>query len=124
MDTLLKTSEVEEYKRRLKVALIFTVPIFLLHMIFSRMPGASGLLRLHLIPGLSLLNTLLLLLATPVQVKIAAPFYLNAWKAVKVGGSNMDVLIVLGTSAAYGYSCAALLVSVLSAGSIEGTEFV
>ena len=45
-----------------------------------------------------------LLLATPVQFVIGARFYRSAWKAVKARSGNMDVLVVLGTTAAYGYS--------------------
>jgi Cu+-exporting ATPase len=44
------------------------------------------------------------LLATPVQFVIGARFYRSAWKAVKARSGNMDVLVVLGTTAAYGYS--------------------
>lgn len=43
-------------------------------------------------------------LATPVQFVIGAPFYFNAWKAVKSKSANMDVLIVLSTTSAYLYS--------------------
>ncbi|GAB2720258.1 heavy metal translocating P-type ATPase [Paenibacillus thermoaerophilus] len=43
-------------------------------------------------------------LATPVQFVIGWPFYAGAYKAVRSGGANMDVLVVLGTTAAYGYS--------------------
>ncbi|UTH14125.1 heavy metal translocating P-type ATPase [Macrococcus equipercicus] len=45
-----------------------------------------------------------LLLATPVQFVIGRQFYTGAYKALKNGSANMDVLVVLGTSAAYGYS--------------------
>jgi len=45
-----------------------------------------------------------LLLATPVQFVIGARFYRSAWKAIKARSGNMDVLVALGTSAAYGYS--------------------
>ncbi len=44
------------------------------------------------------------LLATPVQFWIGARFYKGAWKSLKGGGANMDVLVVLGTSMAYFYS--------------------
>ncbi len=44
------------------------------------------------------------LLATPVQVIIGARFYLAAWKAVRNGAGNMDLLVALGTSTAYVYS--------------------
>ncbi|WP_374334736.1 heavy metal translocating P-type ATPase [Leeia sp.] len=44
------------------------------------------------------------LLATPLQCWLGAPFYRSAWRAVRAGAANMDVLVALGTSAAYGYS--------------------
>ena len=42
--------------------------------------------------------------ATPIQIFAGARFYRNAYKALRGGGANMDVLVSLGTSAAYGYS--------------------
>jgi len=45
-----------------------------------------------------------LLLATPVQFYIGKPFYTGAYKALRNGSANMDVLVSLGTSAAYFYS--------------------
>jgi Cu+-exporting ATPase len=44
------------------------------------------------------------LLATPVQFVAGARFYRGAWAALRSGGANMDVLVALGTSAAYGLS--------------------
>jgi P-type Cu+ transporter len=48
------------------------------------------------------------LLATPVQFWSGRRFYLGAWKAVRGGTANMDVLVALGTSVAYGFSAVAL----------------
>ncbi|MGO1470129.1 MAG: copper-translocating P-type ATPase [Tissierella sp.] len=45
-----------------------------------------------------------LILATPVQFIIGYRFYNGAYKALRGGGANMDVLIAMGTSAAYFYS--------------------
>lgn len=45
-----------------------------------------------------------LALATPVQFIIGWQFYVGAYKALRNGSANMDVLVVLGTSAAYFYS--------------------
>lgn len=44
------------------------------------------------------------LLATPVQFYAGGRFYVGAYRALKGGGANMDVLVALGTSAAYGLS--------------------
>ena len=43
-------------------------------------------------------------LATPVQFIIGKQFYVSAYKALRNGSANMDVLVVMGTSAAYFYS--------------------
>ena len=44
------------------------------------------------------------LLATPIQFMIGWQFYVGAYKNLRHGGANMDVLVALGTSAAYFYS--------------------
>lgn len=57
-------------------------------------------LGMHLmLPG-----ALQLALATPVQFYFGARFYKAGWKALKAGSGNMDLLVALGTSAAYGLS--------------------
>jgi len=49
-------------------------------------------------------------LATPVQIALGKPFYVNSYRAlVRNGRANMDVLIALGSSTAYVYSVAALI---------------
>jgi len=50
-----------------------------------------------------------LALATPVQFWLGARFYRAGWKAVKALTGNMDLLVALGTSAAYGLSLYQLL---------------
>ncbi|BBC78991.1 heavy metal translocating P-type ATPase [Acetobacter orientalis] len=53
----------------------------------------------HVLPG-----WLQFVLATPVQFYCARHFYKQAWNALRAGAANMDVLVVLGTSIAYGFS--------------------
>ena len=48
-------------------------------------------------------------LATPVQFWLGARFYRAGWKALRAGAGNMDLLVALGTSAAYGLSVYQLL---------------
>ena len=63
------------------------------------------------IPGTSLhIGWVAFALATPVQVLLGREFYENSYKALVVNRrANMDVLIALGSSTAYGYSVIALL---------------
>ena len=49
------------------------------------------------------------LLATPVQFWLGARFYKAGWKAARAGAGNMDLLVAVGTSAAYGLSVYMLL---------------
>jgi Cu+-exporting ATPase len=55
-----------------------------------------------------------LALATPVQFIVGKQFYVGAYKALRNGSANMDVLVALGTSAAYFYS---IYLSIASIGS-------
>lgn len=57
-----------------------------------------------------------LVLATPVQFWLGARFYRGAWSAVKNKAGNMDLLVVIGTSAAFGLSLYHLFVFGSSAG--------
>jgi Cu+-exporting ATPase len=59
--------------------------------------------------GIGLPAWLQLALATPVQFVFGARFYVAAWKALRAGAGNMDLLVALGTSAAYFYSLARMI---------------
>lgn len=48
-------------------------------------------------------------LATPVQFYVGLSYYINGYKSIRNGSANMDVLVAMGSSAAYFYSLAALL---------------
>ena len=64
------------------------------------LPMLAGVLDLDwMLPG-----WVQLLLATPVQFWLGARFYRAAWKAILARAGNMDLLVVLGTSAAYAMS--------------------
>ena len=68
-------------------------------------PMLLELFGVHLMPS----GWLQLALATPVQFWLGARFYRTGWKALKAGSGNMDLLVALGTSAAYGLSTYQLL---------------
>ena len=68
---------------------------------------AAAVLSLPLLlpmAGLLLPGWLALLFATPVQFVLGARFYVAGWKALRARTGNMDLLVALGTSAAYFYS--------------------
>jgi Cu+-exporting ATPase len=68
-------------------------------------PMLLSLFGIHWMPA----GWLQLALATPVQFWLGARFYRAGWNAVRAGTGNMDLLVALGTSAAYGLSLYLLL---------------
>ncbi|MBF0307181.1 MAG: copper-translocating P-type ATPase [Alphaproteobacteria bacterium] len=61
-------------------------------------------LLLQMLPGAMMPPWAQMALATPVQFVVGSRFYVGAWKSLRGGAGNMDVLVALGTSAAYGLS--------------------
>lgn len=72
------------------------------------------------VPALFMNPWFQLILATPVQFIIGGQFYVGAYKALRNGSANMDVLVALGTSAAYFYSVY-LTIQSLGMGNMEHT---
>jgi len=85
---------------RFTVAAALTVPLL------------AGLARMTVAPWLPAILTdplFQLALATPVQLWAGWPFYVGAWKALRHGSTDMNTLIAVGTTAAFGYSLATIV---------------
>jgi Cu+-exporting ATPase len=67
-------------------------------------------------------NWLMFVLATPVQFIVGRDYYVGAWKALRHRAPNMDVLVALGSSVAYGYSV--VIAVLLTLGSTAAGEHV
>ncbi len=97
----LREKEIKSLKNSFIISAILTLPLFLA--MFFHMAGIDNILTN---------GWFQFLLATPVQFIIGYRFYNGAYKALRGGGANMDVLIAMGTSAAYFYSIYNLLTGV------------
>ena len=95
-------SEDTDAKKRLLFAALFSLPM-LLNMLIECFVGHGN------VPVLSD-PYLHLALATPVQFVSGAYFYRDAYNALKGGGANMSVLVVLGTTSAYLFSLYQLMI--------------
>jgi len=109
-------------------ASVFTVPLFVLTMVVRHVPAAAAVLDASVVSSrtLPLIDVLAWALATPVQVVAGAGFYRGSWYALRRRRASMDVLIALGTTVAYGFSAAVVVLNATrpaGAGLAEGTVF-
>ncbi|MCJ1402814.1 hypothetical protein MMC11_006035 [Xylographa trunciseda] len=114
LDSLAKTREIQDWRRNFWRSLSFAIPVFLINMVIPLYTPALDFGCFMLIPGLYLGDVLCLLLTIPVQFGIGKRFYISAYKSLKHKSPTMDVLVVLGTSAAFFFSVAAMIVSIIS----------
>ncbi len=98
----LREAEVRGQRRRFLLSATLSFPL-LLGMILHMAAILPDLAHILMHPYVQLA------LATPVQFIAGWPFYRGAWAALRNGSANMDVLVALGTSAAYFFSIANLL---------------
>lgn len=94
----LKSEEYEEQKRKFIMSAILSLP--LLYTMFGHLPAGIALP----VPGLLVNPWFQFILATPVQFYIGSQFYRGAFNSLRNKSANMDVLVALGTSAAFFYS--------------------
>lgn len=116
LQSLAKTREIQEWRRAFTYSLSFAIPVFFISMILPMLPSSLDFGSCPMgIPGLYLGDVICLILTIPVQFGIGKRFYISAYKSLKHGSPTMDVLVVLGTSAAFFFSLAGMMVSILSA---------
>ena len=89
--------EIDLQFRLLIIGLVFTIPLFL----FSMLRDMEMLGTWAYQPWT---NWMMLALALPVQFYVGGQYYVGAYKSLRNGSANMDVLVVMGTSAAFLYS--------------------
>ena len=98
-----RQAEIAKQRRLLTIGLVFTIPLFMLSMARD-----FGLLPAQIADSVWL-NWVFFVLATPVQFYVGWDYYVGAYKALRNGSANMDVLIAMGSSAAYFYSIPVML---------------
>lgn len=103
----LREKDIKDLRKLFLFSLILSIPIFIISMPFQWL-------------GISIpyQNTILLLLATPVQFVVGHRFYRGAFLSLKAKTANMDTLIAVGTSAAYFYSLIVVLFPTIFEGEV------
>lgn len=90
----IRLTRYQQIKRRTVAALLLSLPIMIISMFFE---------------DISSLKYVLWILATPVVFGLGREFYINAWRQLKHGTSNMDTLVAVSTGIAYTFSVFNLL---------------
>ncbi len=98
-----REAEIGDQTRKFWIGVAFSLPLFLLSM--ARDFGLLGMWAHE-----PWVNWLMLALATPVQFYVGWDYYVGGFKSLRAGSANMDVLVAMGSSAAYFYSLAVLLI--------------
>ncbi len=94
----LRYEEIDNQRRLLIFGILFSLPLLLLSMSadLNLLPAAIGHSQWF--------KFVMMALATPVQFYVGWQYYVGAYKALRNGSANMDVLVALGSSVAYFYS--------------------
>jgi len=103
VETKVRAVEINRQKRLLIIGLFLTIPL----MVYS-MSRDFGLVSFRYD------QYAMLIPATIVQFIVGWQYYVGAYKSLRAGGANMDVLIALGSSVAYFYSLGVTLGLILS----------
>ena len=107
-EAMAREHEINEQRRLLIIGLIFTVPLFVLSMSkdFGLLPDFfyTGTTMEGMRDAQPWFGWLMLALALPVQFYVGWQYYVGAFKAIRNKSANMDVLIAMGSSAAFFYS--------------------
>src|SRR5437899_1489275 len=116
METFL---EPEKERKRLRFLVVFSfalgVPAFLLSLAMELRWTPDA----WMVP----LTAVVFLLATPVQVGPGLRFYRGTLDAIRNKSANMDVLIAMGTTAAWGYSTAVLVLLVVGVPGVDPSTY-
>jgi len=108
----LREQERQREWRDLMIGIAFTLPLFVLVMTHDLLAvglGMHGTLPWFKSPAF---DWIAFALATPVQFYVGRSYHRGAWKSLRAGAPNMDLLISLGTNAAYWYSVIVVLAGV------------
>ncbi|RZC65442.1 hypothetical protein C5167_009130 [Papaver somniferum] len=115
--------EILGYRNVFLWSCLFSVPVFIFSMVLPMVPPYGNWLSHKLYNMLTVGMILRWILCTPVQFIVGRRlFYVGSFYALKRRSANMDVLVALGTNAAYFYSLY-ILIKALCSNSFEGQDF-
>ncbi|KAK7287338.1 hypothetical protein RIF29_00597 [Crotalaria pallida] len=117
-----KVNEIRTYRDLFLFSCLFSVPVFLFAMVLPMFPPYGNWLNYKIHNMLTLGLFLRWVLSTPVQFIAGKRFYVGSYHALRRRSANMDVLVALGSNAAYFYSIY-VLIKALTSDTFQGQDF-
>ncbi|GMH00057.1 hypothetical protein Nepgr_001896 [Nepenthes gracilis] len=117
-----RQNEIRLYRNQFLWSSLFSVPIVIFSMVLPMFPPYGNWLDYKIQNMLTIGILLRWILCTPVQFIIGRRFYVGAYHALRRNSTNMDVLVALGTNAAYFYSLY-VLIKTLASNKFLGQDF-
>ncbi|MGY8777160.1 MAG: heavy metal translocating P-type ATPase [Longimicrobiales bacterium] len=114
-ESIARSAEISEQTRKFATGVFFAAPLFSLSM-------ARDFSLLGAWVHEPWVNWLMFAMAAPVQFYVGWDYYMGAWKSLRNRAANMDVLVAMGSSVAFGYSV--VIAVLLSQGSTAAGEHV
>lgn len=102
--------ELDKYRNRFVVCLLVQLPIWILIWIVAYTNPLFVIEPRIICEACPIYLLIIIALSTTIQFYMGIPFYKGAYKSVKHGSANMDVLVVLGTTAAWFYGVLLLFI--------------
>lgn len=117
-----KVNEIHMHRDQFLLSCLFSVPVFVFAMVLPMLPPYGNWLNYKIHNMLTLGLFLRWILCTPVQFIIGKRFYAGSYHALRRKSANMDVLVALGTNAAYFYSLY-IVIKALTSDTFQGQDF-
>lgn len=114
--------EVRMYRNQFLLCCLFSVPVLVFSMVLPMLHPYGNWLEYRIHNMLTVGMLLRLILCTPVQFIVGRRFYVGSYHALRRKSANMDVLVALGTNAAYFYSVYMVIKAIMS-DTFEGQDF-
>lgn len=111
LKSLARTKEIQEWRRAFERSAMFALPVFVLSMVCPVVGVFRPFVNCRIIRGIYLGDVICFFLTIPVQFGVGRRFILSAYRALSHKSATMDVLVALGTLAAFTFSVFAMLLA-------------
>ncbi|CAO3692789.1 unnamed protein product [Rhizopus stolonifer] len=123
LESLSRVRDILQWRGLFIKSLYFSLPVFVMAMLFPQFQVSQHWLQIRLLPGLFLFDLLQLILTIPVQFFLGRRFLVSAYQSLQHGAPTMDVLVSVSTLSAFSFSVLSMARSIWTAAHEPPTVF-